>query len=146
MSGRQVDRGTFLKLGNLAAEAAARLGLDDSLLLGVWRTMLPIPRPVWHSQVRGDAHLDFMTDEHHWVRDLVVLEIPRVGEPLTPEFIARALDLPLPRVVSILEDLEKHMTFLFRNEQGAVTWAYPVTVDKTPHRVTFGSGEQVYAA
>jgi hypothetical protein len=146
MSGRQVDHGTFLKLGNLAAEAAARLGLDDSLLLGVWRAMLPIPRPVWQSQVRGDTNLDFMTDEHHWVRDLVVLEIPRVGEPLTPEFIAQALDLPLPQVASILDDLEKHMTFLFRNEQGAVTWAYPVTVDKTPHRVTFSSGEQAYAA
>jgi hypothetical protein len=38
------------------------------------------------------------------------------------------------------------MTFLFRNEQGSVTWAYPVTVDQTPHRVTFSSGEQVYAA
>jgi hypothetical protein len=38
------------------------------------------------------------------------------------------------------------MTFLFRNEQGAVAWAYPVTVDRTPHYVTFSTGEQVYAA
>ncbi len=42
--------------------------------------------------------------------------------------------------------LEKHMTFVFRNEQGAVTWAYPVTVDRTPHRVAFSTGERVYAA
>jgi hypothetical protein len=38
------------------------------------------------------------------------------------------------------------MTFLYRNERGEVTWAYPVTVAQTPHRLTFGSGEQVNAA
>ena len=38
------------------------------------------------------------------------------------------------------------MTFLFRNSQGAVTWAYPVTVEPTPHRVAFSTGEEVYAA
>jgi hypothetical protein len=121
-------------------------GLRDSLLLGVWRYLLPIPRPVWQSQVRGDVDLDFMSDDYHLVRDFVVVELPRVGKPLAPEFIARELDLPLPRVAGILDDLEAHMTFLFRNEQGAVAWAYPVTVDRTPHHVTFSSGEQVYAA
>jgi hypothetical protein len=49
-------------------------------------------------------------------------------------------------VVSILDDLEARMTFLFRGERGVVTWAYPVTVDQTPHRVTFGTGERIYAA
>ena len=38
------------------------------------------------------------------------------------------------------------MTFLFRNPAGDVTWAYPVTVDQTPHQVTFSSGEKLYAA
>jgi hypothetical protein len=38
------------------------------------------------------------------------------------------------------------MTFVFRNGQGAVVWAYPVTVERTPHHLVFGSGEQVYAA
>jgi len=38
------------------------------------------------------------------------------------------------------------MTYLYRNARGEVTWAYPVTVDHTPHRVTFSSGEQIYAA
>ncbi len=46
----------------------------------------------------------------------------------------------------VLDDLEKHMTFLFRNKGGEVTWAYPVTVDKTPNHLTFSSGEQIYAA
>jgi hypothetical protein len=50
------------------------------------------------------------------------------------------------KVVHILNDLEKHMNFLFRNRQGEVTWAYPVTVEKTPHHLTFSTGEQIYAA
>jgi hypothetical protein len=133
---RKVDRRTFLKVP----------GLRDSLLLGVWRYLVPIPRPVWQSQVRGDSDLGFMTEAHHQVRDFVVLELPRAGEPLSLEFIARELDLPPSQVAGILDDLERHMTFLFRNEQGAVAWAYPVTVDRTPHHITFSSGEQVYAA
>ena len=150
---RKVDRRTFLKIAGVTAAGAtvgggiaARLGLNDNLLLGLWRYMLPIPRPIWQSQVREDAELDFMSEEHHWVRDFVVLELPRVGKSLTPEFIAQELNLPIARVGSILDDLEEHKTFLFRNEQGAVTWAYPVTVDRTPHHVTFSTGEQVYAA
>jgi len=77
---------------------------------------------------------------------LVVRELPRIGEPLLPVWVARSLNLPVARVTEILDDLEKHMTFLFRNEQGAVTWAYPVTLDRTPHHLTFNTGEQVYAA
>jgi hypothetical protein len=56
------------------------------------------------------------------------------------------LNIPLVRVAAILDDLETHMTFLFRNARGAIEWAYPVTVAPTPHRVTFQTGEQLYAA
>jgi hypothetical protein len=87
-----------------------------------------------------------MSEDHHRVRDFVVTELPRAGKPLTPEFIAGELNLPTERVVDILGELERHMTFLFRGEGSAVTWAYPVTVDQTPHCVTFGSGERVNAA
>jgi hypothetical protein len=38
------------------------------------------------------------------------------------------------------------MTFLFRNEHGAVEWAYPVTAARTPHRVAFSTGERINAA
>jgi hypothetical protein len=108
--------------------------------------MLPLPRPVWQKHVRGGARLDFMSEDHHRVRNYAVRELPRIAVPLPPERIAQALDLPLVRVVELLEDLERHMTFLFRDEQGAVVWAYPVTVERTPHRITFDSGEQAYAA
>jgi hypothetical protein len=152
MPRREIDRRTFLKIAGVTTGVAvgggiaAHIGLEDNLLLGVWRYLLPVPRPIWQSQVRGDVELDFMSGEHHNVRDFVVLELPRVGRPLTPEFIAQELNLSLPRVAGILDDLEAHMTFLFRNEQGAVAWAYPVTADRTPHHVTFSTGEQIYAA
>jgi hypothetical protein len=121
--------------------------MDKKLLAGWWRLTLPIPPAIWHKMDQGaGGHMDFMSKAHHRVRDYVVLELPRSGKPLTPERIAQELQLPLDQVVDILDDLERHKTFLFRDPQGAVTWAYPVTVDPTPHRVRFDSGEQVYAA
>jgi hypothetical protein len=87
-----------------------------------------------------------MSKEHHLVRNFVVKEMSIAGEPLSPVYIAQKLGLPLERTEVILGELEKHLTFLFRNEHGAVIWAYPVTVEKTPHHITFSTGEQLYAA
>lgn len=125
--------------------------MTDALLLGLGRHMIPIPRAIWRRQVdkvgqKIEAALGFMTAEHHLVRNFAVRELPRVGEPLSPQFISQRLDLPVARVNAILDELERNLTFLFRNPHGAVAWAYPVTADQTPHRVTFSTGEQVYAA
>jgi hypothetical protein len=120
--------------------------MKDNLLLGVSRYLLPIPRFIWQRQVRSEAHLGSMSDDHHRVRDFVVTQIPKVGKPLSPDCIAQALNLPADRVSFILDDLEKRMTFLFRNPQGAVEWAYPVTAACTPHHVAFSSGERIDAA
>ncbi len=125
--------------------------MKDRLLRGFWRHMIPVPRMIWRKQVskraeRIHAGLGFMSEEHHSIRNLVVRELPRVGEPLSPGFIAQKLSMPIDRVGVILDELEKRMTFLFRNSEGAVVWAYPVTVEATPHHVTFSSGEQLYSA
>jgi hypothetical protein len=125
--------------------------MNKSLLLGVWRFLLRIPRPIWQQEVARSARaseksLAFMTADHHRVRDFVVRELPRLAKPILPETIVQSLNMEPERVASILDELERNMTFLYRNEQGAVTWAYPVTVDKTPHRITFSTGEQIYAA
>jgi hypothetical protein len=120
--------------------------MRDALLVGVWRFTVPIPQGIWRRHLHEGGDLGFMSQEDHQVRNYVVRELPRAGKPLSPESIARALDMPLPQVADILAKLERHMTFLYRNPQGEVTWAYPVTVDQTPHRVTFSTGEQVYAA
>ncbi len=125
--------------------------MGNSLLTGLGRFMLPIPSALWRSQVAKAGgkirnRQGFMTPEHRAVHHFVVRELPGVGEPMTPDFIAEGLDLPRERVTAILDALEKHLTYLFRNKDGAVTWAYPVTVDKTPHRMTFSTGETIYAA
>lgn len=125
--------------------------MNNQLLIGIRRFMFGIPRPLWQNQIednakRTRAHLRFMTAEQHAVRDFAVRELPRVGKPLSPNFIASQLNLPVTRVNEILDKLERKKTFLFRNADGAVVWAYPVTVEQTPHRVTFSTGEQVYSA
>jgi hypothetical protein len=73
-----------------------------------------------------------MTEDHHRIRDFVVLELPQLGKPIPAEHIGENLDLPMDRVLEILDELERNMTFLFRYEEGAVSWAYPVTAEVTP--------------
>jgi len=126
----------------------------NNLLLGFWRAMIPLPNPVWQGQIlreaqKIEASLGFMSEEHRRVHHFVVRELPHaggIGKPLAPASIVQGLSLPITRVNGILDELERHKTFLFRNDQGAVAWAYPVTVDRTPHHVTFNTGERVYAA
>ncbi len=127
--------------------------MKNRIMLGLWKYMLSIPsalvdpeKKLLRQKMRFEAAMGFMTTDHRRVHHLVVAELPRTGKPLSPGLISQKLSLPPDRVVRLLEDLEKHMTFLFRNKEGAVTWAYPVTVDKTPHHLTFSTGEQVYAA
>lgn len=87
-----------------------------------------------------------MTDTHHQIRNFVVKELVNIQKPIEPEFISEKLNLPIELVKSILEELEKKLFFLVRNEWGAVAWAYPVTVETTPHTMDFNSGEHLYGA
>jgi hypothetical protein len=80
------------------------------------------------------------------VRNYAVRELPRLGHPLPPEQIARDLNIPLTQVNAVLDDLEKRMSFLYRHSTDSVVWAYPVTVERTPHRASMSSGESTYAA
>jgi hypothetical protein len=125
--------------------------MNKSLLLGWGHLLLRIPRSIWQQEIARSARareksLAFITPDHHRVRDFVVRELPRIAEPIHPELIAQRLNMEQQQVILILDELEKNLTFLFRNDEGAVTWAYPVTVDKTPHHITFSTGEQIYAA
>jgi hypothetical protein len=124
--------------------------MKGSLLLGLGHYMIPVPRMIWERVLTGQSagtreRLGFMSEDHHRVRDFAVLELPRAGAPLAPEAIAEALDLEVPRVVSILEELEEHLTFVYRGDHRVVTWAYPVTVDETPHHASFSTGEEAYS-
>lgn len=123
----------------------------EYVLLGHEHRLIKQPRQAWeeHLKVAAQSHqprFSFMTEAHQRVRYFVVRELPARGEPIPPEFIAQKLDLPLNQVELILNELERHLFFLVRNAAGAVCWAYPVTVEPTPHHLTYSTGEQGYAA
>jgi len=113
--------------------------------------MVNVPSFLWKKQIfqakkKFETELAFMSEEHRLVHHFVVKELPYVGKPLPPDFVANKLGLAIDRVNIILDDMEQHMTFIFRNSRKEVVWAYPVTVEITPHHLTFDSGEELYAA
>ena len=110
-----------------------------------------IPKEIWQHHVELapkdiSKKLSFMTPMYHRVRYFVVMEMPRIGKPIKPERISEELNISLSETTGILDDLESHLFFLVRNEQGAISWAFPVTVDNTPHQLTFSTGERLNAA
>ena len=120
-------------------------------MLGRDREIRELSRAAWESEVvRAPEHcaerLRFMGPEHHRVRYFVVEELARRGRPLSIGAIAEALKLAPKVVTGIVGELERNLFFLVRNENGEVTWAYPVTVDRTPHRLTFSTGERLHGA
>jgi len=91
--------------------------------------------------------LSFMTPQHHAVRNFVVRELPRNhGRPLAPVAIAKSLQFDLGLTVTLLDDLERRLFFLVRDGRGNVSWAFPVTSDRTPHRLRFSTGERIFGA
>ena len=113
--------------------------------------MIPIPAIIGQRTLLGKARKErarlasIRSEEHHLVHDFVTRQIPQVGEPISPELIGQQLKMPIDRVNAILDELEKKL-ILYREGQGAVVWSYPVTAAKTPHHLTFSTGEQGYAA
>jgi hypothetical protein len=125
--------------------------MSNRLMAGVWRYILGVPPFLWEKQIEKAVHrversTAFMSQEHRAVHHFVVREMPRLGRPVPPELVGQGLSLTVERAAEILMDLERHLTFLYRNSDGAVVWAYPVTVEQTPHAVSFASGEQLFAA
>jgi hypothetical protein len=125
--------------------------MEEKILLGRGKNIIETPEAVWKQdldQIPQHSHprLNFMTDDHHQIRYLVVKEMAIGQKPVEPEFISEKLNIPLERVKLILEELENNLFFLVLNEQGAIAWAYPVTVETTPHKLNFTSGERLYGA
>ncbi|MGD9052570.1 MAG: hypothetical protein PVI38_07375 [Desulfobacterales bacterium] len=125
--------------------------MEESVLSVAEKRFAEIPTELWQQHVQRTAKeipkvLGFMTENHHRVRYFVVRELPRIGGPIPPEVIAKELNLSFSKTTEILDELEKNLFFLVRNEKGEVLWAFPVTADSTPHRLTFSTGENINAA
>lgn len=125
--------------------------MSEHVLQGKDHRFENLPQEAWKKHVvmesqRIPAVLDFMTDEHHLVRNLVVKKIARTGSPVSPAEISDILTLPQTKVIDLLDELEKNLFFLVRDSAGNVSWAFPVTAQKTPHKLTFDTGEKINAA
>ena len=125
--------------------------MSETILIGRGRQFTSLPRRQWEEQLSKvpqsmRTRLSFMTRQHHLVRYFVVRSLPRIGSPIPPDLIAAKLRMPLRTVNAILAELEERLFFLVRDERGQVSWAYPVTADKTRHSLRFSSGEVIYAA
>ena len=126
--------------------------MKDTILIGREGDIHEVPAESWKSQLAGihevmEERLSFMTAEHHLVRTAAVRELPRnSGRPLRPAELAEVSKLPLSRVRTILDELEERLFFLARNDNREVSWAFPVTTDRTPHRLSFSTGERLFGA
>lgn len=126
--------------------------MSDTILVGRGKHIHEVPAANWREHLEAArAHvphrLSFMTEEHHRVRNFVVYELPRnEGKALRTEDIARRLDLALERVVALLAELQRGLFFLVLNAAGDVSWAFPMTAERTPHALYFSSGEEIWAA
>jgi len=121
------------------------------VLIGYKHRMLPVPWWVFKKMAHSKAaknRKSFVTldDDHRRVHHFVVRELPALGRPMGPEFVADILGMNLNRVEEIMDELEKRKIFLYRPGGKEVEWAYPITVVPTPHRVEFSSGETIWAA
>ena len=90
--------------------------MKNRLMLGIWGHMVSVPSFLWEREVEKsrkkiEAEMDFMSPDHRKVHHFVVRELPRVGKPMPPEFVASELDLPLDRVKQVLDALEKRDRF-----------------------------------
>ncbi|MFY9555116.1 MAG: hypothetical protein WAV20_17485 [Blastocatellia bacterium] len=125
--------------------------MGETILAGRGKQITATPQSEWEEQLSNvpksmKTRLAFMTTQHHQVRYFVVRELAHIGKPVAPALIAQRLSLPLDRVKTILDELEQRLFFVVRNKRGHVNWAYPITTDKTPHRLSFSTGERIYAA
>ena len=124
---------------------------EYTILIGRGTSLSRIPRSSWEEGLlqapqRIQARLAFMSEDHHLVRNYAVLELPRAGAPISPATLSEVLGIPLSRTLDVLEDLERHLFFLVRNQGGYVSWALPVTVETTGHNLVFSTEERLDAA
>jgi hypothetical protein len=119
------------------------------LLIGAGRELIRGDETDWRRRTPASglsSALAFMTPDHHAVRNLAVDRMAATGRPLSSRAIASSLGLSLPRVRQALADLDAALFFLVRDGPDEVRWAFPVTSERTDHRVRLSTGETVFAA
>ena len=124
--------------------------MENVVLIGRGRQIDSIPEEAWRRELAASPpriaeRLEFMTADHHAVRDFAVRELPRRGA-LSAGVMGASLGLDEALGAAAIEELDPSLFFLVRDDAGSVRWAFTVTVDETPHRLDLGGGERVFAA
>jgi hypothetical protein len=124
-------------------EAVVRLGRGDEVVT--------IPEADWWGELQqhlpmARGRFDALPPLHREVRRAAVLELVRTARPVPPQAVAARVGAPLDDVLAALAELERRLFFLVRDSAGDVSWAFPFTVDVSPHRLELSSGERLYGA
>lgn len=124
---------------------------ENKILIGIGHKMIPGPVFILNREIEKmakimKARVHKLPEEKRRIHHFVVRELPNAGQPISLEFIAQGLKMPIDRVSTLVDEMEKDKSFFYRCHSEGINWAYPVTVDNTPHRVTFSTGEQANAA
>jgi len=125
--------------------------LKKKAFLGFWRFMIPLPQALIKKDIqkfagaicRKTAHI---SEEERKVHHFVVMTMTETNEPVTAECIAEKLEIPIDRVRGIVDKLEEMKVFFYRYNCLGINWAYPVTTENEPYKMSFSSGEQFNAA
>ena len=125
--------------------------MAEKVLRGRGDSLVEMPRRDWERELEPapeaiSRRLDFMSHEHHLVRNFVVQEIVRRGRPISVSEISDALHLSQQHATDVVKDLERNLFFLVRGDGREVSWAFPVTAESTGHHLVFSTGERLDAA
>ena len=140
----------FMQVAIAATEQGAKI-IEGWVSIGLWKFTLPLPpfiinKVVYEGAQRSKQKVRQFSRGKKAVHHFVVRELAIKGESLSLDLIAKGLDMPLNEVALLVNELEQDKTFLYRKGSDRINWAYPVTVDDTPHQITFSTGERINAA
>jgi len=128
-----------------------KVDLKRKAFIGIWRFMIPLPQALIKKDIRKMADAICrktadVSDEERKVHRFVVMTMTETNEPVTLEYIAEKLDMPLDRVRDVVDKLEEMKVFFYRYNSQGINWAYPVTSENVVHKMAFSTGEQCNAA
>ncbi|MFC1813860.1 hypothetical protein ACFL03_14335 [Thermodesulfobacteriota bacterium] len=128
-----------------------KVNLKKKAFIGIWRFMIPLPQALIKKDIRTMASAICrktanVSEEERKVHRFVVMTMTETNEPVTLEYIAEKLDMPLDRVRDIVDKLEEMKVFFYRYNSQGINWAYPVTAENGRYKMAFSTGEQLDAA
>ena len=90
--------------------------------------------------------LEFLTPDHHRIRNLAVTQVAAGQGPVRVDWLAARLAMTPIEVDARLHELEQGLFFVVRDSEGSVTWAFPFSAEETAHKVDLGRERPTWGA